>query len=52
MIEARDAQFRGLYQDPIEQFPDKVDQLLAVTTRVRFELYDVVDDDGAFSSCT
>ena len=53
IIEARDAQFRGLYQDPIEQFPDKVDQLLAVTTRVRFELDDVVDDDeDAFSSCT
>ena len=36
--EERDAQFRGQYQDLIQQFPDKVDRLLAVTTRVRFDL--------------
>ena len=38
MIEARDAQLRGQYKDPVEQFPDKVDELLAVTTRVRLDL--------------
>ena len=41
IIEARDAQLRGLYRDPIEQFPDKVDQLLAVATRVRFYLLEI-----------
>ena len=40
IIEARDAQLRGQYQDLIEQFPDKADRLLAVMTRVRSELVD------------
>ena len=38
MIEARDAQLRALYQHPLDQFSDKVDRLLAVTARVRFDL--------------
>ena len=41
MIEARDAQLRDQYQDLIQQFPDKVDRLMAVMTRVRFDLGDM-----------
>ena len=42
IIEERDAQLRGEYQDLIQQFPDKADRLLAVITRVRFNLFDIV----------
>ena len=36
--EDHDAPLRGQYQDLIQQFPDKADRLLAVTTRVRSAL--------------
>ena len=41
MIEARDVQLRALYQHPLDQFSDKIDRLLAVTARVRFDLVGV-----------
>jgi hypothetical protein len=38
MIEARDARMRGQYRDLIGQFPEKADRLLAVITRVSFDV--------------
>ena len=35
MMEERDEQMRLKYYDPIENFPDKIDQLLAALNRVR-----------------
>ena len=34
LLEERDAQMRGQYIDPIEYFPDKIDQLLDALNRV------------------
>ena len=34
IVEERDAQMRSQYIDPIEHFPNKIDQLLTVLTRV------------------
>ncbi len=36
MIEERDEEMRNQYYDPIEHFPDKIDQLLDALNRVRY----------------
>jgi hypothetical protein len=39
MLEERDEVMRNKYYDPIEQFPDKIDQLLDALNRVRHRVY-------------
>jgi hypothetical protein len=36
LIEERDEEMRNQYYDPIEHFPDKIDQLLDALNRVRY----------------
>ena len=38
LFEERDERMRGEYHDPIERFPEKIDQLLGVINRVRLRL--------------
>ncbi len=37
--EERDALMRSEYHDPIERFPEKIDQLLEALNRVRFHFF-------------
>jgi hypothetical protein len=39
ILEARDVQMRLQYMDPIENFPNKIDQLLDALNRVGFILF-------------
>ncbi len=41
-FEERDEQMRSKYIDPIENFPDKIDQLLDALNRVGFFYYSYV----------
>ncbi len=42
-FEERDEQMRSKYIDPIEYFPDKIDQLLEALNRVRFRFFSYDD---------